>query len=278
VGKITYLYIILLLFSHFYFSTFSDNFPLTFHPIYGRIITFCKTRIKLHITEKKLTGDDHMKQMINFGGLTIKKTLAAFLIIGLLLVLAPFNEVGAAAVEPSIQNQQDDSIVTFTNTENTESLSLAPEATNTDTPQATVAPRAIIDNSSMDITISGSYGVLFGNYTYTSKVGIIQFVNLTMTLQYRENFLHAWEDKKTVPFVYAGGLGLIAQNQASFVAGETGTYRIVMNGNISTSGGGSIITNRASSQIKMEGGVIIARGAEEENSKLPWNQFSQKRF
>lgn len=173
-----------------------------------------------------------------------KKLLALFVVLGLLLTLSPFGNSKASAAEPS----------TLPPSEGIVSAPISEEgSTLTITPQSTV-----IDNKSIEVDITGKLGMITGSFKYKSKVGPVTFVSLTMTLQYRENFLDSWEGVSTKSFVYAGGQGLIEENEANFPAYNTGTYRIVMNGTVTGTEGFSMVSNRASASKKFEGGIITS--------------------
>lgn len=173
-----------------------------------------------------------------------RKLLAVFVVMSLLLTLNPINVSNASAVEGSSVVEEgasevtEGSIVTFT----------TPVTVNSDE-SIEISPQAIIDNSAMDLEVFGTRGAIVGNWTYTSKVGPVTFVDVTMTLQFRQHWLHGWEDVDYREFEYGGGGALFEENQATFTSTATrsGQYRIVMNGTITCRNGGSIIKDRASS-------------------------------
>ncbi|MFF3923550.1 hypothetical protein [Paenibacillus lactis] len=177
-----------------------------------------------------------------------RKLIAAFVVMSLLLVLIPISTSNASAVEDSSEVAEGN-VVTFTTpvTVNSDgSIEVNPNVNSDGSNE--ISPTAIIDNSAMDLKVFGERGAIVGNWTYTSKVGPVTFVDVTMTLQFRKHWLHGWESVDARVFRYTGGAALFEENQATFAekAKESGQYRIVMNGTITCRNGGSVIKDRAS--------------------------------
>ncbi|NMM55570.1 hypothetical protein [Paenibacillus aquistagni] len=174
-----------------------------------------------------------------------KKFVATILTLALLFVLVPFNEVRAESLEATSQLQTENNVVTFFDPE------FGSNGIRTIEPGVTPLG-GVIDNKAMDIDISVYNGKILGQWKYKSSIGLVTFVNLKMTLQYRENFLHSWADIDEAEFVYHGGLGFIEENEAEFQPSMgSGSYRIVMSGQVSGEFGYSLVLDRASSTLKI---------------------------
>ena len=177
---------------------------------------------------------------------SMKKFAIMFFVISILLCCSTLNSTKAAPLNEFLDN----SVVTIANGDSSF------VTTNIVNPQS-----AIIDNSSMKITISSSpLGPITGGWKYTSKVGPVTSVALTMTLEYRKNFLHSWEEVGSVDFIYAGGQGLIEENEHTFFeeTSKVGSYRVKFNGTITGTQGYSVVKDRVSCTVS-GGGTIYMR-------------------
>lgn len=179
--------------------------------------------------------------------LGVKNLFASFLIVGLLFSATPIAQASNFEQLEIVQNVTDNTVVTINN-------SVHSEYFNNDlvTPQS-----IIINNGALDIDIYSKGPTIFADWTYKSSlnnktgIGYITSVSLTMTLQYREDFLHSWEDVETTQFIYAGGQGFTEENQDSFWSTREGTYRVVMSGTVTGTTGFTTVASKASKSIKV---------------------------
>lgn len=177
--------------------------------------------------------------------ISIRKLFVCFLAISILFCLGGFNSTKAETLNGIPVNS-------VTTIQNSGSL----------TNEYEVNPQSgVIDNSVLKMGITASpTGPITGSWKYTSKVGNVTFVNLTMTLEYRKNFLHSWEEVGSVDFFYVGGLGLIEENEHTFYeeTSAVGSYRLRFNGRITATNGYSEVLDRISKTVT-GGGTIYTR-------------------
>nr|WP_154957902.1 hypothetical protein [Paenibacillus xylanexedens] len=103
------------------------------------------------------------------------------------------------------------------------------------------------------------YGLVTGYWKYDYPGKMVNFVNLTMELQYRSSFLSFnWDTIDSYLFQYGGGLGSHAENQKSFRISEKGQYRVKVSGQVSFVGGHHDILAYSGARSYDGGGIIIA--------------------
>ncbi|MBW7473997.1 hypothetical protein K0T92_04525 [Paenibacillus oenotherae] len=85
------------------------------------------------------------------------------------------------------------------------------------------------------------FGGVTGKWDFNYSGKIITFVNLVMELQYRKNFLFAWEEVDSETFIYAGGQGSNESNQSYFMPTDAGQYRVKVSGTITNTTGSNYI-------------------------------------
>jgi len=177
--------------------------------------------------------------------ISMKKLFVGFLAISILICLGSINSVKAANLNGTPEN----SVITIRDIGSyTNANEISPQ-------------NVVIDNSVLKMDISASsLGPITGSWKYTSKIGNVTFVNLTMSLEYRKNFLDSWEEVGSVDFFYVGGLGLIEENEHTFREETTavGSYRLKFNGTITGTDGLSKIINRVSKTVT-GGGSMYTR-------------------
>ncbi|ALP36196.1 hypothetical protein ASL14_08470 [Paenibacillus sp. IHB B 3084] len=146
----------------------------------------------------------------------MKKFFSVFAVLALLLTIAPFGLVSAQEITTQVQSSN--------------SIAQSGTPVTVDTYETNViSPQKA--NFYVDLSVQ-KYGGLLAKWTYKNPGKVITDVDLIMTLEYREDFLHAWKTVDTVRFDYPGGLGATEQNERTFYPDQKGTYRVFVSGNV----------------------------------------------
>jgi hypothetical protein len=145
----------------------------------------------------------------------MKKIFSVFTALFLLFIIVPFGLVSA---QEKTQAQSTNGVA-----QSGTSVTVVTYETNVVSPQKA--------NFYVDLSVRNTGGLL-AQWTYSNPGKLITKVDLTMTLEYRENFLYAWKTVNTYRFSYPGGLGSKEQNEHTFYPDQKGTYRVFVSGNI----------------------------------------------
>lgn len=122
-----------------------------------------------------------------------------------------------------------------------------------------------IQKTSFDVTLRQlAFGGLKGAWEFNTDTRIITGVSIVMTLQYRENFLHAWQTVDTSTYIYPGGQGGNEYNEKAYYPSEAGTYRTCASGTLTHTGGGAYNVTGCSGAVKYDGKIIISSQPEED--------------
>lgn len=164
----------------------------------------------------------------------MKKILSVFTALVLLLTIAPFSLVSAQesttqANSSSIFQSYNPTTVT-SETYSNDNISLQKAG-----------------DADLDFTVRSTGGLL-AEWDYNNPGKVITRVDLTMYLEYREDFLSSWKTVDTWRFNYTGGLGSNEHNEHTFYPDKKGTYRAYLSGNIYHTQGGTNIQKWSSSR------------------------------
>ncbi|MEC0233001.1 hypothetical protein P4H71_01345 [Paenibacillus kribbensis] len=156
----------------------------------------------------------------------MKKIFSVFAMLVLLLTIAPFGLVSAqetttqASSSSVLQSNNPATVTSETYGNGNISLQKA--------------------DTYLDLTVH-KYGGLLAEWDYKNPGKVVTKVDLIMTLEYREDFLHSWKTVDTVKYSYPGGLGAGEHNERTFYPDQKGTYRVYLSGNIYHNQGGTNI-------------------------------------
>ncbi|MEE4561528.1 hypothetical protein [Paenibacillus polymyxa] len=144
----------------------------------------------------------------------MKRIFSVFAALVLLFAIAPFGLVSA---QETTQAQPSNSVA------QSAPVTVDTYETNVISPQKA--------NFFTDLSVRNTGGLL-AEWDYKNPGKVITKVDLTMYLEYRENFLSSWKTVDTYRFNYPGGLGSNEQNEHTFYPDQKGTYRVFVSGNI----------------------------------------------